>query len=39
MREQEDIKEEQVRNIDRERALASPERIGRIVSYILERFD
>ena len=39
MREQEDIKDEQVRNIDRERALASPERINHIVSYILEHFD
>ena len=39
MREQEDIKDEQVRNIDRERALAAPERISRIVSYILEHFD
>lgn len=39
MREQEDIKDEQVRNIDRERALASPERISRIVGYILEHFE
>ena len=39
MREQEDIKDEQVRNIDRERALAAPARISRIVSYILEHFD
>lgn len=39
MREQEDIKDEQVRNIDRERALAAPTRISRIVSYILEHFD
>ena len=39
MREQEDIKDEQVRNIDRERALAAPERISRIVSYILEHFN
>ena len=39
MHEQEDIKDEQVRNIDRERALASPKRISRIVSYILEHFD
>lgn len=39
MREQEDIKDEQVRNIDRERALAAPERISRIVGYILEHFD
>ena len=39
MREQEHIKNEQVRNIDRERALAAPERISRIVTYILEHFD
>ena len=39
MREQENIKDEQVRNIDRERALAAPARISRIVSYILEHFD
>lgn len=38
MREQEDIKDEQVRNIDRERALMAPERISRIVEYILEHF-
>ena len=39
MREQENIKDEQVRNIDRERALAAPARISRIVTYILEHFD
>ena len=39
MREQEDIKDEKVRNIDRERALAAPKRISHIVSYILEHFD
>lgn len=39
MREQEDIRDEQVRNIDREKALASPERISRITSYILEHFE
>lgn len=39
MREQEDIKDEQVTNIDRERALAAPARISRIVGYILEHFD
>ena len=38
MREQEDIKDEQVPGIDRERALAAPARISRIVSYILEHF-
>ena len=39
MREQENIKDEQVRNIDREKALLAPERIRRIVAYILEHFD
>ncbi len=39
MREQEDIKDEQVRNIDREKALMAAERIGHIVTYILEHFD
>lgn len=39
MREQEDIKDEQVRNIDRERALAAPKRISRIANYILEHFE
>ena len=39
MREQEDIRDEQVYNIDRERALAAPERISHIVGYILEHFD
>ena len=39
MKEQEDIKDEKVWNIDRERALASPERIGNIVKYIREHFD
>lgn len=39
MREQENIKDEQVRNIDREKALLAPERIRRIVTYILEHFD
>lgn len=38
MREQEDVKDEQVRNIDRERALMAPERISHIVAYILEHF-
>lgn len=38
MKEQEDIKDEQVRNIDRERALLSCERISHIVKYILEHF-
>ncbi|MBR5824930.1 MAG: type I restriction endonuclease subunit R [Paludibacteraceae bacterium] len=39
MREQEDIKDEKVRNIDRERALMSKERISRITTYILDNFD
>jgi len=39
MKEQENIKDEKVWNIDRERALAAPERISNIVSYILEHFD
>lgn len=38
MREQEDIRDEQVRNIDREKALMAPERITHIVAYILEHF-
>ena len=38
MKEQEDIKDEQVRNINRERALLSSERICHIVTYILEHF-
>ena len=38
MREQEDIRDEQVRNIDREKALMAPERISHIVTYILEHF-
>lgn len=39
MKEQENIKDEKVWDIDRERALASPERISNIVKYILEHFD
>ncbi len=39
MREKENIRDEQVSNIDRERALAAPERISRIVQYILEHFE
>lgn len=39
MKEQEDIKDEKVWNIDRERALAAPERISNIVTYIREHFD
>lgn len=39
MREEENIKDEKVWNIDRERALASPERISKVVTYIREHFD
>jgi type I restriction enzyme R subunit len=39
MREQEDIKDEKVWNIDREKALAAPARISNIVGYIREHFD
>ncbi len=38
MREKENVSNEQVSNIDRERALAAPQRISRIVEYILEHF-
>lgn len=38
MREQEDIKDEKVRDIDRERALASPLRVEKIVGYVLDNF-
>ena len=39
MKEQENIADTKVWDIDRERALASPERISNIVSYIREHFD
>ncbi|MFN6377981.1 MAG: type I restriction endonuclease subunit R [Flavobacteriales bacterium] len=39
MKEHEDIKDEKVWDIDRERALAAPQRISNIVTYILEHFD
>ena len=39
MREEDDIKDEQVAAIDREKALMAPERISQVVSYILEHFD
>jgi type I restriction enzyme R subunit len=39
MREEENIKDEKVWNIDREKALAAPERITNIVNYIREHFD
>lgn len=39
MKEAEQINDEKVWDIDREKALASPERISNIVKYILEHFD
>lgn len=39
MKEQEEIKDEKVWDIDRERALAAPQRISNVVTYILEHFD
>jgi len=39
MKEQENIKDEKVWNIDREKALAAPKRISNIVNYIREHFD
>ena len=39
MREEENIQDSKVWSIDRERALASPERIAKIVGYIREHFD
>jgi type I restriction enzyme R subunit len=39
MREQENIQDEKVWNIDRERALAAPARISNIVNYIRQHFD
>jgi type I restriction enzyme R subunit len=39
MREEENIADEQVSDIDRENALAAPERIANIVHYICEHFD
>lgn len=39
MKEQENIKDSKVWDINREKALAAPERISRIVSYILEHFN
>ena len=38
MREEEEILDEQVNNIDRERALQAPERISKVSAYILEHF-
>lgn len=39
MKEDDDIADAQVWDIDREKALAAPQRISNIVSYILENFD
>lgn len=39
IREADEIDDSQVRNIDRERALAAPERISNVVKYIREHFD
>ena len=39
MREQDNILDAKVWDIDRERILLAPERIGKIVTYILEHFD
>ena len=39
MKEKEDIANEKIWDIDRENALAAPERISRIVQYIIEHFD
>lgn len=39
MKEKEDIKDKKVKDIDRERALAEPERIANIVTYMLQHFD
>ncbi len=39
IREADEIDDTQVRNIDRERALAAPERISNVTKYIREHFD
>lgn len=39
MKEQENIKDEKVWDIDKERALAEPKRINNVVNYILDHFD
>lgn len=39
MKEQENIPDQKVWDIDREKALAAPQRIANIVQYILEHFD
>lgn len=39
MREEDDIKDEQVHNIDREKVLLAPERISMVTDYIIEHFS
>jgi len=39
IKEKENIKDKKVRNIDREKAFAAPERLTNVVKYILEHFD
>jgi type I restriction enzyme R subunit len=39
IREADDVDDSQVRDIDREKALAAPERISNVVQYIREHFD
>ena len=39
IKEKEGIQDKQISAIDREKAMASPERLSQIVSYILEHFD
>jgi len=39
LKEAENIEDKQVNNIDREKALAAPERLSNIVTYIREHFD
>ena len=39
IREADDVNDQQVRDIDREKALAAPERISNVVQYIREHFD
>jgi type I restriction enzyme R subunit len=39
VREAENIEDEQIRDIDREAVLASPERLANIVGYVCEHFD
>lgn len=39
VREADDVDDSQVRDIDREKALAAPERISNVVKYIREHFD